>query len=116
MVASGVAHTTAPLHGESHLVFAFVSITAPSYLTTRVGIAGIVNAPFQSPVLLGRRFATLDRLSNGRVIAGLGQGWMPQEFATSNVSMKERGKRNEEYIEALRAIYRYFVDEGQAEL
>src|SRR5260370_193442 len=65
----------------------------------------IVNAPFQSPVLLARRFANLDRLSNGRVIAGLGQGWMPQEFATSNVSMKDRGKRVEEYIAALRAIW-----------
>src|SRR5438270_2779473 len=74
--------------------------------TQRVKLGtSIVNAPFQSPVLLGRRFATLDRLSNGRVIAGLGQGWMPQEFAVSNVSIKERGKRVEEYIEALRAIW-----------
>jgi alkanesulfonate monooxygenase SsuD/methylene tetrahydromethanopterin reductase-like flavin-dependent oxidoreductase (luciferase family) len=39
------------------------------------------------------------------VIAGLGQGWMEQEFATSNVSIKERGKRIEEYIAALRAIW-----------
>jgi probable F420-dependent oxidoreductase len=75
-------------------------------LTQRVKLGtSIVNAPFQSPVLLAKRFATLDRLSNGRVIAGLGQGWMPQEFATSNVSIKERGKRIEEYIEALRAIW-----------
>jgi len=74
--------------------------------TQRVKLGtSIVNAPFQSPVLLGRRFATLDRLSNGRAIAGLGQGWMPQEFATSNVSIKERGKRIEEYIAALRAIW-----------
>ena len=74
--------------------------------TQRVKLGtSIVNAPFQSPVLLGRRFATLDRLSNGRAIAGLGQGWMPQEFATSNVSMKDRGKRVEEYIQALRAIW-----------
>mgnify|MGYP001371998417 CR=1 FL=1 len=74
--------------------------------TQRVKLGtSIVNAPFQSPVLLGRRFATLDRLSNGRVIAGLGQGWMPQEFAVSNVSIKERGKRVEEYIAALRAIW-----------
>lgn len=65
----------------------------------------IVNVPFQSPVLLARRLATLDRFSQGRVIAGLGQGWMPQEFATSNVSLKERGKRLEEYIAALRAIW-----------
>jgi probable F420-dependent oxidoreductase len=75
-------------------------------LTQRVRLGtSIVNAPFQSPILLGRRFATLDRLSNGRAIAGLGQGWMPQEFATSNVSPKERGKRIEEYIQALRAIW-----------
>jgi len=65
----------------------------------------IINAPFQSPVLLARRFATLDRLSNGRVVAGLGQGWMPQEFEVSNVSIKERGKRVEEYIGALRALW-----------
>jgi probable F420-dependent oxidoreductase len=65
----------------------------------------IVNAPFQSPVLLARRFATLDRFSHGRVIAGLGQGWMPQEFAASNVSLQERGQRLEEYIAALRAIW-----------
>src|SRR5437764_4221545 len=74
--------------------------------TQRVKLGtSIVNAPFQSPILLGRRFATLDRLSNGRAIAGLGQGWMPQEFAASNVSIKERGKRIEEYIAALRAIW-----------
>src|SRR5260221_14577805 len=67
--------------------------------TQRVKLGtSIVNAPFQSPVLLGRRFATLDRLSNGRAMAGLGQGWMPQEFATPNVSMKERGKDVEENI------------------
>ncbi len=66
--------------------------------TQRVKLGtSIVNAPFQSPVLLARRFATLDRFSNGRAIAGLGQGWMPQEFATSNVTLKERGKRIEEY-------------------
>ena len=74
--------------------------------TQRVKLGtSIVNAPFQSPVLLARRFATLDRFSNGRAIAGLGQGWMPQEFATSNVALKERGKRIEEYIAALRAIW-----------
>ncbi len=74
--------------------------------TQRVKLGtSIVNAPFQSPVLLGRRFATLNRLSNGRAIAGLGQGWMPEEFAVSNSSIKERGKRVEEYIAALRAIW-----------
>ena len=74
--------------------------------TQRVKLGtSIINAPFQSPVLAARRFATLDRLSHGRAIAGLGQGWMEQEFIASNVPIKERGKRIEEYIAALRAIW-----------
>jgi probable F420-dependent oxidoreductase len=82
------------------------TLTYVAAITQRVKLGtSIVNAPFQSPVLLARRFATLDRLSNGRAIAGLGQGWMEQEFSTSNVSIKERGKRIEEYITALRAIW-----------
>jgi probable F420-dependent oxidoreductase len=81
-----------------------LSYVAASTQRVKLGTS-IVNAPFQSPVLLARRFATLDRLSNGRAIAGLGQGWMEQEFATSNVSIRERGKRVEEYIAALRAIW-----------
>lgn len=81
-----------------------LSYVAASTQRVKLGTS-IVNAPFQSPVLLARRFATLDRLSNGRAIAGLGQGWMEQEFLTSHVSIKERGKRIEEYIAALRAIW-----------
>src|SRR5215471_20953434 len=51
----------------------------------------VIDAPFHVPVVLARRFATLDRLSGGRVIAGLGQGAMEQEFLTANVSPKRRG-------------------------
>ena len=57
------------------------------------------------PVVLARRFATLDRLSGGRVIAGLGQGWMEQEFITANVSPKRRGAGVEELILAMRAAW-----------
>ena len=51
------------------------------------------------------RVKGVDIQKSSYIIAGLGQGWMEQEFATSNVSIKERGKRIEEYIEALRAIW-----------
>ena len=108
-----IAGVTGPDGSTQQLPEAYKSTYEPietlSYVaarTQRVKLGtSIVNAPFQSPVLLARRFATLDRLSNGRAIAGLGQGWMPQEFAASNVSIKERGKRIEEYIAALRAIW-----------
>ncbi len=59
----------------------------------------VIDAPFHVPVVLARRFATLDRLSGGRVIAGLGQGWMEQEFITANVSPKRRGAGVEEFID-----------------
>lgn len=81
-----------------------LSYVAGSTKRIKLGTS-IVNAPFQSPLLLARRFATLDRLSNGRVIAGIGQGWMEEEFISSNVARKERGKRVEEYIAVLRAAW-----------
>ncbi len=65
----------------------------------------VIDAPFHVPVVLARRFATLDRMSGGRVIAGLGQGWMEQEFITANVSPKRRGAGVEEFIMAMRAAW-----------
>jgi probable F420-dependent oxidoreductase len=65
----------------------------------------IINAPFHVPVILARRFATLDQLSSGRAIAGLGQGWMEQEFITANVTTRYRGAGIEEFIAAMRAAW-----------
>jgi len=65
----------------------------------------VMDALFHAPVVLAKRFATLDQLSGGRVIAGLGQGSNPPEFETANVPMKRRGKGFEEYIGALRAAW-----------
>lgn len=65
----------------------------------------VVDALFHVPVVLARRFATLDRLSGGRVIAGLGQGWMEQEFATANVPPKRRGAGMDEFVAAMRAAW-----------
>jgi probable F420-dependent oxidoreductase len=65
----------------------------------------VLDALFHPPVVLARRLATLDQLSGGRVIAGLGQGYMPEEFRTTNIPMSRRGRGFEEYIEALRATW-----------
>ena len=46
---------------------------------------GVIDVLFHNPVVLGREFATLDVLSGGRVIAGLGIGWSKDEYQTSNV-------------------------------
>ncbi len=82
------------------------SLTFAAARTSRIKLGtSIIDALFHAPVVLGRRFATLDQLSGGRVIAGLGQGWMEEEFRAANVPLKRRGAGFGEYIQALRAIW-----------
>ena len=64
----------------------------------------IVEMLFHNPVVLARRFATLDILSEGRAITGLGIGWLKDEYQISDISMENRGKRADEYIQLLKKI------------
>jgi probable F420-dependent oxidoreductase len=74
--------------------------------TSRITLGtSVLDALFQSPIILARRLATLDQLSQGRLVVGLGQGWMPQEFDAAGVSMRRRGAGFEEHIEAMRAVW-----------
>lgn len=74
--------------------------------TERVKIGtSIMDALFHVPAALARRFATLDQLSGGRVIAGLGQGYAPEEFAAANVPLSRRGAGFEEFIMAMQAAW-----------
>jgi probable F420-dependent oxidoreductase len=65
----------------------------------------VLQALFQNPVTLARRFATLDRLSDGRAIAGLGQGDFRDEFEAANVPIRRRGRGFEEFVKAMRAVW-----------
>ena len=65
----------------------------------------VMSALFQNPVTLARRFATLDRLSGGRAIAGLGQGDFRDEFEAANVPIRRRGRGFEEFVRAMRAVW-----------
>jgi probable F420-dependent oxidoreductase len=74
--------------------------------TSRITLGtSIMVALLHNPADLARRFATLDRLSGGRVVAGLGQGWMAQEFEAAGVPLSSRGPRFTEFIEAMRAVW-----------
>jgi len=72
--------------------------------TVRLGTS-VLSSLFQNPVTLARRFATLDRLSGGRAIAGLGQGDFKDEFAAANIPHNRRGRGFEEFVQALRAVW-----------
>jgi probable F420-dependent oxidoreductase len=85
---------------------ALESLTWIAAQTTRIRLmTGVLIGPYQPPVVLARRFATLDRLSGGRVDAGLGAGWLPEEFAAVGVPLENRGARFEDHVLAMKACW-----------
>ena len=70
----------------------------------RLGTATIC-APFTAPALLAKTLASLDVVSGGRLTAGLGMGWMPQEYAAAGVPFERRGARMDEYLRCLEALW-----------
>lgn len=74
--------------------------------TTRIKLAsGIIILPQHNPVILAKQLATLDHLSNGRVIFGIGVGWLKEEFDALGVPFADRGKRTDEYVAAMRCLW-----------
>lgn len=68
--------------------------------TTRLRLASSVHiAPYRHPLTSAHQFATVDVLSNGRLIVGVGSGWDPEEFAAVGASYEDRGRVTEECIE-----------------
>jgi probable F420-dependent oxidoreductase len=65
----------------------------------------IIDMLFHNPVILARRFATLDILSEGRSIAGFGIGWSKDEYQASNIPFQNRGKRADEFVQVLKRIW-----------
>ena len=75
--------------------------------TSRIKLAtGILILPQRNPVVLAKEVATLDRLSGGRTILGVGVGWLKEEFDAIGVPFDERGARTDDAIEALRVLWR----------
>ncbi len=61
--------------------------------------------PMRNPVLTAKWLATLDVLSNGRLIAGFGAGWMEEQFGALDAPFSNRGRRMDEYLEVIRALW-----------
>ncbi len=66
---------------------------------------GIIILPQRNPVILAKELASLDVLSGGRLIFGLGVGYLQPEFDALGVPFAERGPRATEYVEAIRALW-----------
>jgi probable F420-dependent oxidoreductase len=82
------------------------TLTYVAAVTQRIKLGtSVIDALFHPPVVLARRLATLDQFSGGRVIAGLGQGWMTQEFEAAGVPVRRKGAGLDEVIAAIRACW-----------
>jgi probable F420-dependent oxidoreductase len=76
-------------------------------ITTRLKFStGVIILPQRHPLYLAKQLATLDLLSKGRMMVGIGSGWMKEEFEAVDVAFNVRGARTDESIQAMRAIWR----------
>jgi probable F420-dependent oxidoreductase len=74
--------------------------------TTRIGVGvSVLIMPYRNPIATAKALATLDRMSGGRVIAGVGVGWNETEFAALGVPFHERGARTTEYLRLWQACW-----------
>ena len=75
--------------------------------TTRIGLAtGVLVLPNHHPVVLAKRLATVDALSGGRLRICVGMGWMKEEIEACGADFARRGRRADEQIDVLRALWR----------
>ncbi len=75
----------------------------------RLGVSALV-VPYRNPVLAAKMMATLDALSGGRLILGIGSGWLREEFDALGVPFAGRGRRTDEYV----AVYKSLWGGGEA--
>ena len=74
--------------------------------THRLKLAtGILILPQHNPVVIAKQVATLDVMSGGRVLLGIGVGWLEEEFRAIGADFHTRGARTDEYIQAMRALW-----------
>ncbi|HZP45542.1 MAG TPA: LLM class F420-dependent oxidoreductase [Candidatus Binataceae bacterium] len=75
-------------------------------ITSRIKLStGVIILPQRHPLYLAKQLATLDVLSKGRMMVGIGSGWMKEEFEAVGVPFTRRGARTDESIQAMRAVW-----------
>ncbi|MEG3594403.1 MAG: LLM class F420-dependent oxidoreductase [Chloroflexota bacterium] len=96
--------------GEDDLGLHFEQLTTLSYLAANTNKINLLSSvcilPYRQPVLTAKILATIDVLSNGRLIVGCGAGWMEEEFEALGLdTFKKRGSVTNEYIDAFRELW-----------
>jgi len=95
-----------PLDPETPMLDTVVALTWIAAHTKRLRIAsGIIVLPQRNPVLLAKELASVDVVSGGRLIIGVGAGWLEPEFKALGVPMERRGEKMDDALRAIRALW-----------
>lgn len=81
-----------------------MTIAATATTTATIG-SNVLNLPWYPPALLARSLTTIDLLSGGRLLAGFGIGWSPEEYQAVGVPFSARGARLDDYLDALDVLW-----------
>ncbi len=105
-------HFANPESGKRHYVErpemldALVTMGAVAGATSTIKLAtSVLISPYRPPLHDARQFATVDRLSNGRLIAGVGAGWAKEEFDALHLNYAKRGEMTDECIQVYKTAW-----------
>jgi probable F420-dependent oxidoreductase len=94
----------------------FISLAMMAAVTSKIRLAtGICLVPEHNPLVLAKVVATLDFLSGGRAVLGVGIGWLEEEFQAIGVPWERRAHRTREYIDSMRRLWSDDVSSYQGE-
>ena len=112
MPSDSESHHTANVSGQRayqrrhNMLDAAVVMGAVAVQTTTLKLAtSVLIAPYRHPLSDARQFMTVDHLSKGRLMLGVGVGWMEEEFAAVGIDYAERNRRTEECIQIYKASW-----------
>jgi probable F420-dependent oxidoreductase len=95
-----------PMAPQDPALDSLLALTWAAAHTADIRLAtGIVILPQRNPVVLAKQVATLDVLSGGRVMLGVGAGYLEPEFRAIGANFGERGRVTDEYLDALQALW-----------
>jgi probable F420-dependent oxidoreductase len=95
-----------PMEPDEPIHDPLVALAFAAALSKTIRLAtGIVILPQRNPVVLAKQLASLDSVSGGRLICGLGVGYLEPELTAVGVPMPGRGRRADDYLAAMRALW-----------
>jgi probable F420-dependent oxidoreductase len=97
---------TFPAPTDAPIADPFLTLCTLASVTEKIRLGtAICLVPEHNPLVLGKVIATLDCLSNGRAVLGVGVGWLEEEFRALGIPWQRRAQRTRECIEAMRRLW-----------